>query len=252
VSRGDEGMTQHMPWLLFVWVFANQSGVPVPVAPWLLTAGALARGGQVSVAAIVAYAVAAALGADLIYYSLGRLWGTSRLAAACFRVMRLPSASFNRAARALRAHHTGFMWSARFLPELNPVAAGLAGAAGMPLVHFLGRAVVSAVGWAGAWTGLGYLLGRMVLEHDASFRIAWTVMVAVAVAAAAGSILIMLTVRRRLGPPVVTAAARFARTSCLERYRIQTLGGVDTSRSRLSRERRGSVRGQSGESASAA
>ena len=53
---------------------------------------------------------------------------------------------------------------------VNPVAARLAGAAGMPLVRFLCHAAGSALGWAGGWTALGYLLGGMVLERGGSFR----------------------------------------------------------------------------------
>src|SRR5262245_50082280 len=220
-SRGDQGMTQHMPWVLFVWVLANQGGVPVPVTPWLLAAGALAGGGQASVPVILACTVAAALGADLLWYGLGR-WRVPTLAA-CFRVMPLPSVFHSRVGRFLRAHPAGFMRSARFLPELNPVAAGLAGAVGMPLVPFLRHAVGSAVGWAAGWLALGYLLGGLVLERDASFRIAATAMVAVALAAAAGSALITLVTRRRHGQPVGTAATELAHPANLERYRIQSL-----------------------------
>src|SRR5207245_7592976 len=40
----------------------------------------------------------------------------------------------------------------------NPIAAGLAGAAGMSVSQFLPGAAVSAAVWAGSWTGIGYLL----------------------------------------------------------------------------------------------
>jgi len=162
-------MTRHMPWVLVVWVLANQGGVPVPVTPWLLAAGALAGSGQVSVTLVLACTVAAALGADLRWYSLER-WRGALILASCFRVVPLPSGSFNRIGSFLRAHQAGFMWSARFLPGVNPVAARLAGAAGMPLVRFLCHAAGSALGWAGGWTALGYLLGGMVLERGGSFR----------------------------------------------------------------------------------
>src|SRR5262245_47549156 len=136
-------MTQHMPWVLLVWVLANQGGVPVPVTPWLLAAGALTGSGQASVATVLACSVIGALGADVLWYSLGRWRGASVLAV-CYRVMRLPPESVDRFGRALHTHRAGFMWSSRFLPELNPMAAGLAGAAGMPVFHFLGHATGSA------------------------------------------------------------------------------------------------------------
>jgi membrane protein DedA with SNARE-associated domain len=165
-------MTQHVPWALFVWVLANQGGVPVPVAPWLLAAGALAGSGSVSVTVLLTCVVTATLGADL-------LWSVSR------------------AARVLRAHRVAFMWSARFLPELNPVAAGLAGATHMTLTHFLGHAAGSAVGWAGVWIGVGYLLGRIAPERAASLSVPWPAMVGVSLTAAAVSALIALVWRHR-------------------------------------------------------
>src|SRR2546426_10575525 len=63
-----------------------------------------------------------------------------------------------RAAHQLRAHQRLFQFSARFLPELNPIAAGLAGAAGMRVSRFLPGAAGSAAGWAGSWIGIGHLL----------------------------------------------------------------------------------------------
>src|SRR2546425_12060135 len=63
-----------------------------------------------------------------------------------------------RAAHQLRAHQRLFQFSARFLPELNPIAAGLAGADGMRVSRFLPGAEVRAAVWAGSWIGIGHLL----------------------------------------------------------------------------------------------
>ena len=117
---------------LFGWVLANQAGAPLPVAPWLVAVGALARGGHPSFAAVLGSAVAAALAADLVWYGLGRWRGTQALATGV-RFLRLPSAAVDRVTGAVRTNEAGVMWSARFLPELNPIAAGLAGAMRVPL-----------------------------------------------------------------------------------------------------------------------
>ncbi len=50
---------------LFVWVFLNQSGVPVPVVPSLVAAGALASRGGPSFVVMLAAAATAAVGADM-------------------------------------------------------------------------------------------------------------------------------------------------------------------------------------------
>jgi membrane protein DedA with SNARE-associated domain len=55
------------------------------------------------------------------------------------------------------AHRFGMLFGARFVPEMNPVGAGLAGASGVGPAHFLLSASGSALVWAGAWAGAGYL-----------------------------------------------------------------------------------------------
>ena len=46
----------HGEWIVFGWVLVNQGGLPVPVVPALIVAGALAAAGQVSLAEAFALA----------------------------------------------------------------------------------------------------------------------------------------------------------------------------------------------------
>ena len=54
-----------------LWVFAEQIGVPIPAAPILLAAGAIAATGRMSLPLLTALALAAALTADLFGIALG-------------------------------------------------------------------------------------------------------------------------------------------------------------------------------------
>src|SRR5712692_4100548 len=69
--------------VLFVWVFAEQIGLPVPSAPLLMAAGALAGTGRLSLALVVALPVFAALASDAIWYELGRRRGVKVLQLLC-------------------------------------------------------------------------------------------------------------------------------------------------------------------------
>jgi len=153
-------LTQVTGLVLFLLVLANQAGVPVPAAPSLLAAGALAGGGSLSFVVVLALAVGAALGADLVWYSLGRWRGAQTLAV--FRRFRRPRVWVEWGEQSFLAHRFGFLWSARFLPELNPVGAGLAGATRVQPTRFLLSAAGSALVWAGAWAGAGYLLREAI------------------------------------------------------------------------------------------
>jgi len=50
--------------VLFLIVFAEQSGLPFPAAPWLPAAGALAVGGRVNPFTVILWATIASLVAD--------------------------------------------------------------------------------------------------------------------------------------------------------------------------------------------
>src|SRR2546428_13468259 len=131
-----DGILHHAGWVLFVWVFANQSGIPVPVVPSLIAAGALAGRGGPSYAAMLASAAAAAVGADMVWYGVGR-WRGARALSTLGRLLHPSSTCADHVEHAFRAHEVGFQFWAKFLPELNPIAAGLAGATGVALGRYI-------------------------------------------------------------------------------------------------------------------
>ncbi len=194
-----DSIMQNAAWVLFVWVLANQAGVPVPVFPSLLAAGTLAANGSLSFAVVLAAAVGAALGADLVWYCLGR-WRGIRSLAALVRLVRQPPTSVARVQHIFRTHQLRVMWSARFLPELNPIAAALAGATDVTLARFLPHAVGSALVWAGALTGAGYLLGGAITRSPTRLNLALAVLPGVALAAVLGGALALWMWRRSNRP----------------------------------------------------
>jgi membrane protein DedA with SNARE-associated domain/rhodanese-related sulfurtransferase len=153
-------IVKHAEWILFVWILANQVGVPIPVVPVLVGVGVWGGNGSLSVPVTLAVAVGAALAADLAWYGLGR-WQGSRALDILSRLSPGTKAYVHRAEQFFLAHEGTFPFSARFLPELNFIAAGLAGAFGVSPIHFLLSAAVSAVLWAGTWTSVGYLVSYL-------------------------------------------------------------------------------------------
>jgi membrane protein DedA with SNARE-associated domain len=156
-------MVDHAEWFLFAWVFGNQAGVPLPVVPALLGAGVLAGSGYLSMAAIIGIAVGASLAADVTWYGLGR-WRGARVLKMLGRFSPNAGTLISRARPLFVAHGGAFQLAARFLPELNAIAAGLAGATKVSTTRFVWYGAVSALIWAGGWTGLGYLFSQAVTE----------------------------------------------------------------------------------------
>ena len=195
------GVMEHAQWIAFGLILANQAGVPVFAAPALLGVGALVWTGELNVALALATAVGASLCADLGWYSVGRWRGPWALAA-LKRLSRGTSRFIDDAQRLFLAHDRAFQLGARFLPELNPVAAAFAGVAGISLKRFLEWATVTAAMWAGTWIGVGYLIASTTWSTGGSGLPLFTVIMAASMIASLGVVI----------RPVVRAIAPVARS----------------------------------------
>ena len=152
---------QHGEIVLFLYVLADQLGVPIPAAPVLLAAGGLAATGRLSLPGAVGIGVLAALVADLIWYTVGRLRGRRVLNLLC-RVSLEPDTCIRRTEDVFLRHGLRFLLFAKFVPALGTVGPPLAGMVGVGVLRF---AIYSAAGsflWAGAWMTVGYGAGQAV------------------------------------------------------------------------------------------
>ncbi|HSC77428.1 MAG TPA: hypothetical protein VLB32_02595, partial [Candidatus Acidoferrales bacterium] len=76
-------LIRHGYTVIFLFVLAEQFGLPLPAIPLLLAAGALAGTGKLSLTLVVLSAVAASLLADSCWYELGRRKGIKVLQLLC-------------------------------------------------------------------------------------------------------------------------------------------------------------------------
>jgi len=155
-------MTQHIQFLihygyalLFGWVFAEQLGVPLPSIPILLAAGALVGSHQMNAAAGLALAIVAAVGADLIWYDLGRRKGIRVLQFLC-KISLEPDSCVRRTENVFARSGAKSLLVAKFVPGLNTAAQPLAGIFRMKFWRFLIFDALGAVIYIGTFVGLGY------------------------------------------------------------------------------------------------
>jgi membrane protein DedA with SNARE-associated domain len=167
MSEVLEFLLQHGYTVLFVVVFVEQIGLPLPAVPVLLAVGALAGAGQLSYPLALAVAVLASLLSDLIWYQLGRRRGASILNLLC-RISLEPDSCVRRTEDVFARHGAVALLYAKFLPGLNTAAPPLAGLFRMRLERFLLFDAAGALLWVGAFSGLGYLLSDQ-LEHVAAY-----------------------------------------------------------------------------------
>src|SRR2546428_13483306 len=78
-----EFVVRHGAAVLFAAVFVEQVGVPLPAAPWLLAAGALAADGKFNWLTALSAATFGSMLADLIWFYLGRYGGNRGLTLLC-------------------------------------------------------------------------------------------------------------------------------------------------------------------------
>jgi membrane protein DedA with SNARE-associated domain len=123
MSSAPDLLTQDGLAVVFAWAFVVQAGAPAPAVPMLLGAGALSGAGRVDLALAIGVAMAATLGADLLWYWLGRFHGARVLQLLC-RVSLEPDSLIRRAKERFVAHRLRYLVLAKFLPSVNPLAAG--------------------------------------------------------------------------------------------------------------------------------
>jgi membrane protein DedA with SNARE-associated domain len=143
-------------WLVFVNVFAEQIGVPIPAVPALVIAGALTRSGKMSSTHVLIAAVIASLIADYIWYELGRRFGYRILKTLC-RISLSPDSCVRDTEARFERWGLKSLLIAKFIPGFSTVAPPLAGAARQGRVAFLIYDGLGALLWAGSAVAAGRL-----------------------------------------------------------------------------------------------
>lgn len=169
IDEAFQFLLRHGYSVLFVFVFVEQLGVPVPALPILLAIGALVGRGEFSLAVALVVAVLAALLSDLIWYELGRRRGLAILNLIC-RISLEPDSCVRRTEGIFARLGARALLFSKFVPGLSTAAPPLAGVFHMRLSRFLIWDSAGALLWAGAGIAAGYLF-RAQLEQIATLAL---------------------------------------------------------------------------------
>src|SRR5580693_3028568 len=120
-----EALADHGAAFLFVAVFVEQIGVPLPAMPWLLAAGALAGTGKMNWAVALSAATLGSLLADLIWFYLGRYRGQRVLNLLC-RISLEPDSCVRRTENLFTRYGMPGVVVAKFIPGLSTLVPPLA------------------------------------------------------------------------------------------------------------------------------
>lgn len=162
-------LIRHLYLMVFLWVAADQLGVPIPSVPVLLTIGTLSADPKTHVSALWALALVllASIMSDSVWYLLGRRYGSRVLEILC-KISFESSTCINKT-QAYFSNRGGLtLVIAKFVPGLGNVAPPIAGQTGMSYLHFVGWDLLGAVLWAEGFILLGRFFGD-IAERSTRF-----------------------------------------------------------------------------------
>jgi membrane protein DedA with SNARE-associated domain len=171
MSQQLQFVMQHGYTVLFLWVLAEQGGLPIPAVPILLAAGALSATGHLSLAVSIGLAVLASVLADFVWFQFGRHKGMGVLSLLC-RMSLEPDSCVRQTQTAFSNQGERSLLISKFIPGLSTAAPPLAAIVGVSTPRFLLFDAMGSALWAGSLLLLGYVFSaevEMVTEMVISF-----------------------------------------------------------------------------------
>jgi membrane protein DedA with SNARE-associated domain len=156
--------------LLFVASLCDQLGAPLPAAPLLLAAGAVAKSGRLGLPQIVALSILASMLGHAVWFWAGRKRGGSVLRLVC-RISIEPDSCVRRTENLFARHGARALVAAPWVPGLAVVAPPLAGMSGMSWKRFLALDALGALIWASVYSVIGFAFGpQLMMAFHAALR----------------------------------------------------------------------------------
>ena len=154
-------LIQHGYAFLFLWVFAERLGIPIPATLPLIGAGILVEMEYMQFAPAVLLAFLAAMLADFSWFILGRYRGSQILMTLC-RISFEPDACVRKTENIFEKYGPRSLLFAKFIPGLNNLMVPLIGIMRMPAPKFIAFNSIGSLLWVGVIMGIGYFFSREI------------------------------------------------------------------------------------------
>lgn len=139
---------------IFLAVFAENLGLPVPSYPLILVAAAFATPLHLHLPMVFLVCIVAALGGDGFWYNLGRSRGRPILRRLCSLSLS-PDSCVHRTERLFQRYGIKSLFVAKFVPGLSAVASPLAGMSKVAPLRFIAADLAGITLWSGSAIALG-------------------------------------------------------------------------------------------------
>ena len=149
--------------IIFLNVFLEQLGLPIPAYPTMVIAGALISPVQFSFSILLLTAVVGALIADSFWYFAGRKYGSRVMSKLC-KISLSPDTCVSQSQSLFLKFGAPALLICKFIPGFASISSALAGSTGTRLIVFLLLDGLGAALWAGSALWLGSLFSNAIDE----------------------------------------------------------------------------------------
>lgn len=156
-----QAFIQHGYTLLFLWVFLERLGVPIPASLLLIAAGILIEMDHMQALPAFLLAFLPAMLADSLWFFLGRYRGNRILTFIC-RISLEPDVCVRKTENVFIKHGPVSLIFSKFIPGLNHLMVPLAGIVRMLPRTFIAFDGIGTLLWVGAFMSIGYFFSREV------------------------------------------------------------------------------------------
>ncbi len=147
--------------LVFAAVLLEQGGFPLPAAPLMVVAGALAGAEAMRAEHVLAAALAACFVADQFWFAVGKRAGRRVLGTIC-KLSLSPDTCVRQTDDLVARHGPSLLLVAKFIPAVSAVAIPTVAAMGISWRRFMLFDAIGALLWSGAYIGAGMIFSREV------------------------------------------------------------------------------------------
>jgi membrane protein DedA with SNARE-associated domain len=182
--------------VVFVLVFAEAIGLPVPAAVALVAGGAAAAAHFLRLPVVLGLAILSMLLGDSLLYVLGRHMGWTLLGILC-RVSTNPETCILRSAESFYKRGKITLVIAKFIPGVNTMAPPLAGSMRMKFMQFIRLDFVGATLYASAYIFAGFIFRDFLVSITHGFQVAGRAVEEVLVVAVFGYVIYRLALYQK-------------------------------------------------------
>jgi membrane protein DedA with SNARE-associated domain len=182
--------------VVFLIVFAEAIGLPVPAAMALVAGGAAAALGKLSPLPLFLCSLLAMLLGDLLLYIVGRYTGWALLGLIC-RVSMNPETCILRSAESFYKRGKTTLIFAKFIPGVNTMAPPLAGTMKMRPLQFFRLDLLGVLLYVSAYGALGFVFHHFLVKIAYGFETAGRTVEVILLAAIIGYIVYRVCLYRK-------------------------------------------------------